>query len=85
MINANNEPESVGLKPSFGRLISRCRKHPNLRLIQLTIEGNPYVLPETNCKILPEEELMYNYGDSDSGFIAPNMAFYRPYKARTDI
>ena len=22
---------------------------------------------------------------SDSGFIAPNMAFYRPYKARTDI
>ena len=22
---------------------------------------------------------------SDSGFIAPNMAFYRPYKAQTDI
>ena len=31
VINANNEPESVGLKPSFGRLISHCRKHPNLR------------------------------------------------------
>ena len=33
MINANNEPESVGLKPSFGRLISHSRKHPNLRLV----------------------------------------------------
>ena len=22
---------------------------------------------------------------SDSGFIAPNLAFYRPYKAQTDI
>ena len=67
MINANNEPESVGLKPSFGRLISHCRKHPNLRLIQLTIEGNPYVLLETNCKILPGEELMSDYGDRATG------------------
>ena len=67
MINANNEPESVVLKPSFGRLISHCRKHPNLRLIQLTIEGNPYVLLETNCKILPGEELMYDYGDPATG------------------
>ena len=67
MINANNEPESVGLKPSFGRLISHCRKHPNLRLIQLTIEGNPYVLLEINCKTLPGEELMYDYGDRATG------------------
>ena len=26
MINANNEPETVGLLKSFGRLISHCRK-----------------------------------------------------------
>ena len=63
MINANNEPKKVGLKPSFGRLISHCRKHPNLRLIQQTIEGNLYVLLQTIHKILPGEELMYDYGD----------------------
>ena len=61
MINANNEPESVGLKPSFGRLISHCGKHPNLRLIY------PYVLLETNCNILPGEELMYDYRDRATG------------------
>ena len=67
MINANNEPQSVGLKPSFGRLISHCRKHPNLRLVQLAIGGNPYVLLQTIHNILPGEELMYDYGDRATG------------------
>ena len=58
MINANNIPERVGLKTSFGRLISHCRKHPNLRLVHLTIRGTPYVLLETIKKILPGEELI---------------------------
>ena len=35
MINANNEPEAVGLKKLFGKLISHCRKHPNLKLAHL--------------------------------------------------
>ena len=35
MINANDEPEAVGLKKSFGSLISHCRKHPNLNLVHL--------------------------------------------------
>ena len=42
MINANNEPVAVGLKKSFGRLISHCRRHPNLKLVHLAIKGNPY-------------------------------------------
>ena len=40
MINANNEPEAVGLKKLFGRLISHCRRHPNLKLVHLAIKGN---------------------------------------------
>lgn len=67
MINANNEPESVGLKPSFGRLISHCRRHPNLRLVQRTMVGEPYVLLQSIRKILPGEELMYDYGDRATG------------------
>ena len=67
MINANDEPEEVGLKISFGRLISHCRRHPNLKLVHLTIKGNPYVLLETTKKILPGEELMYDYGDRSCG------------------
>ena len=38
MINANNERDKVGLKKLFGRQISHCRKHPNLRLVNLTIK-----------------------------------------------
>ena len=67
MINANNEPEAVGLKKSFGRLISHCRRHPNLKLVHLAIKGNPYVLLETTKRILPGQELMYDYGDRASG------------------
>ena len=67
MINANNEPEAVGLKKSFGRLISHCRRHPNLKLVHLAIKGNPYVLLETSKRILPGQELMYDYGDRASG------------------
>ena len=67
MINANNEPEAVGLKISFGRLISHCRRHPNLKLVHLAIKGNPYVLLETTKTILPGQELMYDYGDRATG------------------
>ena len=67
MINANNEPEAVGLKKSFGRLISHCRMHPNLKLVHLAIKGNPYVLLESTKRILPGEELMYDYGDRPTG------------------
>ena len=67
MINANNEPEAVGLKKSFGRLISHCRKHPNLKLVHLTIKGSPYVLLESTRRILPGEEIMYSYGDRAKG------------------
>ena len=67
MINANDEPEAVGLKKSFGRLISHCRRHPNLKLVHLAIKGNPYVLLETTKRILPGQELMYDYGDRASG------------------
>ena len=63
MINANNEPEAVRLKKLFCRLISHCRKHPNLKLVHLTIKGSPYVLLESNRRILPGEEIMYDYGD----------------------
>ena len=67
MFNANNEPETVGLKKSFGRLISHCRKHPNLRLVHLTIKGSPYVLLQSTRKIIPGEELMYDYGNCATG------------------
>ena len=67
MINANNEPEAVGLKKSFGRLISHCRMHPYLKLVHLAIKGNPYVLLESTKRILPGEELMYDYGDRSTG------------------
>ena len=67
MINANNEPEAVGLKKSFGRLISHCRRHPNLKLVHLAIKGNPYVLLESTKRIVPGEELMYDYGDRATG------------------
>ena len=67
MINANNEPEAVGLKKSFGRLISHCRRHPNLKLVHLAIKGNPYVLLESTKRILPGQELMYDYGDRATG------------------
>ena len=60
MINANNEPENVGLKPSVGRLIGHCRQHPNLRL---TNQGSPYLLLQSNRRILLGEEPMYDYGD----------------------
>ena len=55
MINANNEPEAVGLKKLFGRLISHCRRHPNLKLVHLAIKGNPYVLPESTKRIVLEK------------------------------
>ena len=58
---------TVLIKPYFGRLISHCRKHPNLRLVQLAIEGNPYVLLQTIHKMFPGEELMYDYGDRTTG------------------
>ena len=67
MINANNEPEAIGLKNSFGRLISHCRKHPNLKLVHLAIKGTPYVLLESTKRIVPGEELMYDYGDRATG------------------
>ena len=47
MINANDEPEAVGLKKLFGRLISHWRRHPNLQLVHLAIKGSPYVLVES--------------------------------------
>ena len=67
MINANNEPEAVGLNKSFGRLISHCRRHPNLKLVHLAMKGSPYVLLESTKIIVPGEELMYNYGDRATG------------------
>ena len=67
MINTNNEPEAVGLKKSFGRLIIHCRRHPNLKLVHLAIKGNPYVLLESTKRILPGQELMYDYGDRAMG------------------
>ena len=67
MINANNEPEAVGLKKLFGRLISHCRKHPNLKLVHLAIKGSPYVLLESNRRILQGEEIIYDYGDRATG------------------
>ena len=51
MINANNEPKAAGLKTLFRRLISHCRKHPNLKLVHLAIKGNPYVLLESKKRI----------------------------------
>ena len=59
--------EATVLKPSFGRLISHCRKHPNLRLVQPAIEGNPYGLLQTIHKMFPGEELMYDSGDRTTG------------------
>ena len=67
MINANDEPEAVGLKKLFGRLISHCRKHPYLKLVHLTLKGSPYVLLESTKRILPGEETMYDYGDRVTG------------------
>ena len=61
------EPEAVGLKKLCGRLISHCRRHPNLNLVHLAIKGNPYVLLESTKRIVPGEELMYDYGDRAKG------------------
>ena len=48
----------------------------------------PFVSSQIPCFVPQEKKSARCYrfeSLSDSGFIAPNMAFYRPYKAQTDI
>ena len=50
--------------------------------------SRPFVSSQVPC-VVPQEKKSARCcrfeSLSDSGFIAPNMAFYRPYKAQTDI
>ena len=46
----------------LGRLINHGRKHPNLKAVGRILGGNLYLLFETVRKILPGDELLYNYG-----------------------
>ena len=50
--------------------------------------SRPFVSSQVPC-LVPQEKKSARCcrfeSLSDSGFIAPNMAFYRPYKAQTDI
>ena len=50
--------------------------------------SRPFVSSQIPC-FVPQEKKSARYcrfeSLNNSGFIAPNMAFYRPYKAQTDI
>jgi hypothetical protein len=67
MINANNDPESVGLKKSFGRLISHSSKHPNLRVVKHVVEGKPVLILQVVKYVNAGEELLFDYGDRSAG------------------
>ena len=47
--------------------------------------SRPFVSSQVPCFVHQEKKCCHFESLSDSGFIAPNIAFYRPYKAQTDI
>ena len=53
LMNTNFEPEEAGLRKSFGRLISHCRKHSNLKLVHLTVKAlGKYYQEKDSCMIM---------------------------------
>ena len=70
MVNANNEPEEVGLLKSFGRLVNHCRKHPNLRPEIRVLGGRPHILLRVIREVETNEDLHFDYGDRRTGVSA---------------
>lgn len=54
---------------SLGRLINHSRKSPNCKTSVFEYEGQPHLLFIATKDILPGDELLYDYGETDRAAI----------------
>lgn len=57
---------------SFGRLVNHSRLRPNCRAQSTLINGEPALVLVAKRDILPDEEILYDYGDIDPETLAKN-------------
>lgn len=50
---------------SLGRLVNDDHKRPNCKMKKILTEGKPYLCLFALRDIQPEEEITYDYGDTD--------------------
>ena len=63
MLNFIFSVDATAEDGTIGRLVNHSRQKPNLKSRLIDVDGEPYIVLISTRDIVPNDELLYDYGD----------------------